>query len=61
MAVTREMADLNRQIRQTERKLLDYFRDMVGMDIQHKNEMQEIVTIWEEICGEYAEQTSETL
>lgn len=61
VAVTREMADLNRQIRQTERKLLSYFRDMVGMDEQHKNEMREIVTIWEGICGEYAEQTSEAL
>ena len=61
VSVTREMADLNRQIHQTERKLLDFFRDMVGMDDQHKNEMREIVTIWEEICGEYAEQTSEAL
>ena len=61
VSVTREIADLNRQIRQTERKLLDYLRDMVGMDDQHKNEMQEIVTIWEGICGEYVEQTSEAL
>lgn len=55
VAVTREMADLNRQIRRTERKLLDFFRDMVGMDDRHDAEMKEVVRIWEEICGEYGE------
>jgi Type I restriction-modification system methyltransferase subunit len=56
VAVTREIADCNRQIHRTSCELLEFFRDMVGMDDRHDAEMKEVVRIWEGICGEYGEQ-----
>lgn len=56
VAVTREIADCNRQIHRTSCELLEFFRDMVGMDDRHHAEMEAVVRIWEGICGEYGEQ-----